>query len=218
MNKVELSEYMRANYPADKKSVACRKLVSGIGTNDSDYVTQIRPLKLRCPAYDGWASMLSRVNSKNYHEKFPTYDNVDICHEWLSFMTFRKWWIENHVDGWEIDKDLISANKKYSPENCIFIPNWLNTFAVASDRARGKYPIGVNFDKESRKYKAQCSRVISGVKKRVNLGRFNTPIEAYNAWERYKLGLALAFKPRMDVIDKRLYPNVVSIIKGHAPK
>lgn len=50
--------------------------------------------------------------------------------------------------------------------------------------------------------------------KRIHLGVFSSKESAHNAWMEKKLSIALSKKIEMDLIDKRIYPNVVSIIKN----
>ena len=52
---------------------------------------------------------------------------------------------------------------------------------------RGKYPIGVCFDKKCKLFKASCN---DGDGNTINLGFYNTPEEAHIAWKKYKHELA----------------------------
>jgi hypothetical protein len=45
------------------------------------------------------------------------------------------------------------------------------------------------------------------------LGNYQTPEKAHEVWLNYKLALALARKPEMDLINPRIYQNVIQIIK-----
>ena len=46
-----------------------------------------------------------------------------VCEEWKHFSNFKKWFDENYIEGFDIDKDiLIKGNKVYSPEACSFVP------------------------------------------------------------------------------------------------
>ena len=211
----EFSDYMRKNYPTRGNSIANRRLVYGVGVNDADYVTyEIKDNKEnRCPAYSAWRSMLARGYSVKFKNKQPTYRNVSICKEWLIFSNFRKWFIENHIDGYQLDKDLlVKGNKVYSPTVCIYVPSWVNSFVNNCRKSRGNYKIGVHFDRPASKYTAQCSN--PKTKKRENLGYFTNELDAHNAWLKRKLEIALELKPEMDIIDLRIYPNVVEIIKN----
>ena len=71
------------------------------------------------------------------------------------------------------------GNKIYSLENCILVPQWINTLFIKCDASRGQYPIGVSYHKKSKKYKAQCS--ING--KYIGLGYYSTIEETFNAYK-----------------------------------
>jgi len=94
--------------------------------------------------------------------------------------------------GKALDKDLlVKGNKLYSPETCVFIPESLNCFILESEANRGEYPIGVYWDKEANKYKAQCNNPFT--RKKESLGRFLDPNEAYLAWKAKKHEHALRY-------------------------
>ena len=216
MTKVELSLHLEASYPISGIGRP-RKPLYGIGVNDADYMTNpmANGVMLWDPAYIAWASMIQRAYDQKLHEKRPTYVGVTVCKEWHSFSAFREWWLANHRDGFQCDKDLLSVgNREYSPDTCIYVPRWLNTFTTDHGASRGELPIGVCLCKQTGKYMAQCRNPITG--KNHHLGRFSTPEAAHDTWLKYKLSLADQLKPEMDAIDQRIYPNVVTIIKALA--
>lgn len=210
----EQTLWLMQNKPANNISTSQRKLVCGVGVNDAPYCTKIviDGKKFKCPAYMAWLGMLRRAYSAKYHAKKPTYSGVTVCDEWHSFMAFRRWWIENQVDGHQIDKDLLSDDGVYSPNTCMFVPQLLNTFTLDCGAARGEWPVGVCFESSRGRFRAECRNQVSG--KRVWLGYFDTPEEAHLAWKTRKLELALELKPKMDSIDIRIYPRVVEIINN----
>ena len=213
MNKVELSLWIEANYPRNKSSIAKRKPLFGVGVNDVHYASQpiVNGKQIKDPAYSAWLNMLKRSYNQKYHAEHPTYSDVTVCKEWHSFSVFRAWWLDNHRDGLNLDKDLlVVGNREYSPWSCLYIPQWLNKFTIDSGAARGELPIGVSLYKPSGKYQSECNNPITG--KQHKLGRFNTPEAAHEAWLKYKLELAAQLRPEMDAIDQRIYPNVVMII------
>lgn len=189
------------------------KKIMGFGINDADYMvySTVNGMVFRCPAYVAWMAMLTRCFSDNFKEKFPTYRNVKVCAEWSSFMTFREWWLSNHVDGWELDKDLLTDDKIYSPSTCLYIPRWLNSFLSSSGASRGPYPIGVSMDLAAGKFVARCKSSLSGGSGYI--GKFDTEEDAYQAWLNRKLEIALELKPGMDAIDSRIYARVIELIK-----
>ena len=214
MNKIELSLHLEANYPISGRG-GPRKPLYGIGVNDADYMTNpmANGVMLWDPAYKAWSNMLKRAYSPRFHEKQPTYSDVTVCKEWHSFSAFREWWLDNYREGFSLDKDLLLVgNKEYSPNACIYVPRWLNNFTIDSGALRGEFPIGVSIRKQAGKYRSRCRNPITG--KLCYLGCFTTPEEAHEAWLNYKLALADQLKPAMDAIDKRIHPNVVTIIKA----
>ncbi len=71
-----------------------------------------------------WLGMMNRC----YSGKNKSYAAVTVCEEWHNFITFAKWYIENNIDGWCLDKDLLSNSyKMYSPSTCCFIPRIINS-------------------------------------------------------------------------------------------
>lgn len=187
------------------------RLVYGFGVNDADYVVKpmVNGKRVACPAYDAWKNMLARCYSKKCHSMWPTYIGVSVCEEWRSFMAFREWWLNNHIDGWQLDKDLLGDGRKYSPSTCMYVPSWINSFNNNCGSARGDLPIGVNYHKQSGKYQARCSHPFG---KHEQLGLFDDKYEAGSAWLNRKLEIAAELKSMMDDIDARIYGLVVGII------
>lgn len=211
----EFSEYLKENYPANNYSVSFRKPLFGIGINDVNYriSPRIEGKQLKCYAYQTWVGMLERVYDEKQRKDYPTYGDVVVCEEWLTFSNFREWFIENHIDNYQIDKDLlVIGNKIYSPDTCIYTPSWLNSFTIDVGSRRGNYKIGVSWDSTKQKFLSRCSHPKTKIQS--TLGRFDNEEQAYLAWLNRKLEIALELKYEMDTIDLRIYPNVVEIIKS----
>ena len=214
MNKIELSIWIEANYQISGRGCP-RKQLFGVGVNDASYMTKptVDGVRLLDPAYRAWGDMLKRAYDTKFHEKQPTYAGVTVCKEWHSFSAFRTWWLSNYREDCQLDKDLlVVGNREYGPDACIYIPQSLNTFTIDRGASRGELPIGVSLDTRCGKYQSRCSNQITG--KRNGLGYFTTPEAAHEAWIKCKLELAAQLKPEMDAIDKRIYPNVVTIVKA----
>ena len=160
--------------------------------------------------YIMWYSMLQRCYDPYYINKEPTYINVEVCKEGLNFQNFAKWYNENKYgnEKLHLDKDiLVKGNKIYSPETCILLPERINKLFVKCDAKRGMYPIGVHWDKDANKFKAQCSILDeNGKKKTKNLGRYNTSKDAFISYkvfkESYIKQVADEYK---DLIPQKLY-------------
>lgn len=78
-------------------------------------------------SYRVWAAMLQRCYSDD--DRHPAYKDCTVCYEWQNFQSFSKWYYDNFVDGYDIDKDLkVFGNRVYSPSTCIFVPRAVNNF------------------------------------------------------------------------------------------
>ena len=143
--------------------------------------------------YRVWHNMLTRCYNEKYHEKQPTYIGCEAYEEWHNFQNFGDWYYENYyeVEGerMALDKDiLVKGNKIYSPDTCIFVPHRINLLFVKRDKVRGKYPIGVYYSKQYKKFTSQCSfyNFEENKKKQMNLGCYDTPEEAFKIYKYYK--------------------------------
>lgn len=188
------------------------RMVRGVGVNDANYnVNQkINGKNKMCGAYMAWTSMLTRCYSNKFQEKNQTYVGVIVCDEWKSFISFKSWWDANHVDGWSLDKDILSDERIYSPRTCIYVPQWINTFANDCGKNRGETMIGVTFEKRIARYRATCSNPVT--KKNERLGCFTSNACAHLAWLNRKIEMAGELKVAMDEVDKRIYDRIISII------
>lgn len=187
--------------------VGTRKLVHNHGINDSDYITwaETKFGIWQCPIYTRWVGMLERVYSTLFHLTRPSYKGIEIHPSWHSFMSFRKWCLDN---GWrsdyQLDKDLISNSKIYGPDTCSFIPSTINLFITDSGRSRGSYPIGVS--KLKNKFISRCCNPFT--KCNEYLGLFYTPEEAHAAWKQKKHEHALALANTYPDLDPRVLQSL----------
>lgn len=89
----------------------------------------------KLPAYHCWKHMIVRCYSKNYHSTRETYSDCSVADSWKNFTVFEKWYNENHIDGYHLDKDLlVQGNRVYSEETCCFIPSWVNSLIVEKSK------------------------------------------------------------------------------------
>lgn len=176
-----------------------RKKLYGIGINDAEYrvriyeVTNGRSREVwRCPFFRTWGAMVDRCYSPKYTAKNPSYQDCSVCNDWLSFSKFKAWMETQDWKGKQLDKDiLVPGNKVYSPETCVFVPGDLNSFLVAREAARGRYPLGVYFEPHRNKFRARCDNPFT--RESDHLGRFSTPEEAHEAWRQRKHELACQY-------------------------
>lgn len=155
-------------------------LIYGIAINDADYRvvnTDAAGKQTTCPIYAKWHGMLTRVYAPSLHKKKPTYQGCSVHPDWLLFSNFRSWMLQYEWEGKHLDKDLlVSGNKTYGPDTCLFISDALNNLLTLRQRGRGDLPLGVSRTtiKGYPYFTASCS--FYGKQKR--LGYFKTPEEA----------------------------------------
>lgn len=131
--------------------------------------------------YFYWDAMLMRCCDKRKKDKFKCYESVGICEEWRYLSNFKKWFEENHIEGFVLDKDLLSGEDKiYSPKTCCFIPQYLNVLLSGGQR-NTNLPVGVYLLK-SGNYEAR----LSIRNKRRVLGTFEDKWEAFRAYKKAK--------------------------------
>lgn len=163
--------------------------VHGWGVNDSDYkVTEIINGKLvTCLYYEKWSSMIERSHSKKAQQKRPSLKDNDVCIDWKYFSNFKSWMQTQQWEGMHLDKDiLIVGNKRYSPETCCFVPNYINQLVNAGSSVRSEKPLGVVEYKDA---SPKAKRYGSRLKTRhggIHLGSFHTTLEAHFAWVEQK--------------------------------
>jgi len=207
--------------------VKIRKLVFGIGINDADYVTQVAKIigyredgrKIRtvlwtCPYYLKWCNLLRRCYNEAALVKDPTYRGCYVVPEWHYFMTFRAWMEKQEWEGKSLDKDLlIPGNKEYGPNTCLFLDKNVNTFLLECQGRRGEWPIGVYFDKQSGKFKAQCRDNL--LKKTNFLGYFNSAQQGHEAWLAEKLRQAYILAAGQS--DERIAKALIDRYENYQP-
>jgi hypothetical protein len=161
-------------------------IIHGVGINDADY----KSLK-RCPFYKRWVNLIGRC----YGGHEPDYEDCSVCEDWLTFSKFRAWMETQKWRGQELDKDiLVFGNKIYSPETCVFIPMPLNKLFRKYPANKSGLPRGV-----SKQTRYVALAIINGA--RVELGRFDDPMDAHIAWLRSRhltvIGVANTYKGKL---------------------
>lgn len=132
-------------------------------------------------AYAVWNNMIERCYSKKYQLKHPTYINCTVDEKWHNYQNFAKWYEENYIEGYELDKDLLSENNKiYSEKTCLFIPKTINLL-ISVKILNKKLPTGIS--KVGNKFRVRCNN--SG--KLITLGTFDTLEKAIDKYETYRI-------------------------------
>lgn len=140
--------------------------------------------------YKTWEGILKRT-SPIYNDR-NSYINTSLYIDWYNFQNFASWYCEyikdlNKSFDYQIDKDILQWNFKYkiySPDTCCLIPSRLNVALVGLNLSRINHPeLPVGVMPNSNKY----SSYITIEDKRVYLGNFETPEEAFEVYKQKKL-------------------------------
>lgn len=179
-----------------------QKLIYGVGRNDFPTSVWVdgKPIK----SYTTWRGMIQRCYSADCQKKHPTYIGCSVAQEWHSFAAFEKWYTENYIEGLHLDKDiLVSGNKQYSADLCVFVSQALNGLLTDCARARGALPLGVSTNSRGFRARIHIDSVLT------SLGTYDTPLEAHQAWQLAKASVieeAKTDNPRArTALDKRAY-------------
>ena len=138
-----------------------------------------------------WQGILQRIYDEKTIEKNPAYKGVTIQEEWLNFQNFAEWCYnkdffrakDSKGKVYQLDKDiLMKGNKTYSSETCCFVPQEVNTLLTLRRNHRGKYPLGVSFNNNCKKFTANIS--CYGEQRR--LGVHKTPEDAFRVYKQAK--------------------------------
>lgn len=164
-----------------KAAFKMRKLIFGKGINDYD-----KPIRIDgriIPSYIAWKDMLRRCYDPKYHALRPNYIYCEVCDEWIYFSKFKAWHTENHIEGYHLDKDILKrGNKMYSASTCSYVPRSINALLNSHKNKRGKYPIGMSYDRQGKCFMVQVN--INGNSE--YLGRFKTIAEAFSVYKKAK--------------------------------
>lgn len=128
--------------------------------------------------YSCWHNMLKRCYDYVYKENKISYDGVTVSKEWYNFSNFYKWYKNNYIEGYELDKDLMQIGidlKVYSKDTCCFLPRIVNNY-LRRDRLDNSEKLqGLFFNEIENKW--VVSKVPFGESKR-KCKRFKTQEEA----------------------------------------
>lgn len=174
--------------------------VYGKGVTDMDNVS-------RTKCYKTWLQMLRRCYEKNLLSREPSYNGCEVCEDWLIYSKFKMWFDKHYVDGWELDKDIITkGNKQYSPSTCCFVPKEINCLLTKRQNHRGALPIGVHKTSEN-----SFRFIVSKEGESFKLGKFSSLNDAFNAYKQEKEEQIkhMANKYR-DVIEERVYNALIN--------
>jgi hypothetical protein len=159
--------------------------------------------------YKTWSSMIKRCYSEKFQESNHAYKDCYVSEEWHNFQTFAKWYDENYYEIDDevmcLDKDiLVKGNKIYSPDTCMFVPEYINKLFIKNETKRSTLPIGVYF----RKGRNTSYRVVLG---KDYIGQYKTLEEAFEVYKTYKETLIKKVAEEYkDKIPEKLYNAMLS--------
>lgn len=144
-----------------------RNLVYGVGVDDIEGAKEwdVNGKRHSFKYYRDWKNMLKRC----YCTTGDYLGNVSVSESWLTLSNFKAWFEKNYVEGYVLDKDILSG-KVYSENTCLYIPKELNLFLTSVRKDCGSY-----FDTTRNKYQSYTEKYDG---KRFNIGRFTTEREA----------------------------------------
>lgn len=163
-------------------------------------------LKENYKAYRVWGAMLERCYGLNGNPKYPSYEGVEVCDEWRSnFDIFLEWHNQNYVDGWQLDKDLLSPAESvcYSPDTCCYLPLEINRSIHSKKPKFAKTSCG--------RYRVNLS---IGGKRGVHLGcflKYEDALAVYNKARAERMReLADKYK---DQLSERVYNALINLYR-----
>ena len=173
--------------------------VYGVGYLSEDSKTRDENGKV-LKEYSIWKRMLERCYDSKSQRNRSSYIGCEVSENFKSFEYFSNW-CRNQIGfnkDFELDKDLlVSNNKIYSEENCVFLPKLINS-SIAK-RGNKKYgEMGVRVRENSKKFKAEirCSSIDR------HLGVFDSREQAFLAYksarENYVKKLAEEWRSEID--------------------
>tara|TARA_R110000782_G_C14664445_1_gene398246 strand:- start:48 stop:680 length:633 start_codon:yes stop_codon:yes gene_type:complete len=94
-------------------------------------------------AYYRWRHMILRCYDESTQDSMPTYKGCSVCDEWHNYQNYAKWFADNFIQGFDVDKDiLVNGNKIYSPETCKFVSHQENSEKATAKEYQLRTPEG----------------------------------------------------------------------------
>lgn len=132
-----------------------------------------------------WKSMIERCYKNVGNERNKGYKNCLVCEDWHCYANFKKWYDENYYEieneRIHLDKDILAKESKvYSPDTCVFVPEYINYIFKKNVSKNKDLPTGIT--RYGNRYK-----VYIGINyKRVYLGTFDSVEEAFYYYKEAK--------------------------------
>lgn len=91
--------------------------------------------------YRKWKQMLERCYCPKRLAYATSYQDCEVCEEWLNFQNFANWFYSKpiHQQQYDLDKDLFGGEMKlYSPTTCTLLPRGINRALARSYSSKEK--------------------------------------------------------------------------------
>lgn len=162
-------------------------------------------------AHQSWCDVIKRCYCEEFLEKNQTYQGCSVHRDWHNFQNFAKWYTENYIEGWKLDKDiLVDGNKIYGPETCCFVPQIINCQFTVVKGSKSGLPRGVQ--KKGKRFIVETKRLECGKKTYLKPDSpFRDANIAHEAWKEYKVNYIkeLAEEHR-DLLEPKVYNKLIN--------
>lgn len=162
-------------------------------------------------AYQTWNDMLKRCYAPKSERVARLYEDCTVAEDWHNYSNFKKWYLTNYIEGYQIDKDLrVLENTVYSSETCTMVPPVINAYVT------GGLKTGVHYNKEKGKWIAQCQcgeTTKSGSKKQTYLGTFSEEKSALKVYKDFKIKRLRLLEESYPELPDFIWANLNSIIR-----
>lgn len=159
--------------------------------------------------HKAWSNMMRRAYGP---EKAAAYVDCSVCKKWWDYQEFAAWYsLQPYAfeAGAELDKDILDPlNTSYSPENCTVVPKSVNLIFKDSRKLRARLPRGVYVHSSGSGFVARISRY----GKAKDLGHFDTPADAFEAYKQARESYGQELATLYDgLIDKGVISRLNSL-------
>lgn len=145
-----------------------------------------------------WYNMQQRCKNE-YEGVNCSFENYQIFTDWCQeqYGYMKK---DQNGKFWHLDKDLLFyRNRDYSPEKCLFIPEYINALLLDRKKTQVReYPIGCHWNKINNNFNS----FITIKAKHRYLGAYSSEIEAHRAWQQAKIQTVLEAAGDPEVNDR----------------
>ena len=160
-------------------------------------------------SFNTYSAIVSRC-TKSFQKISPHYEGVTTS--FTSFDQFADWsytQIGSDILDYDIDKDLLKrGNRVYSPENCVYLPSYINRSISLRQESRSNLPRGVVPRVQLGKEVYVASIRVG--KKLKYLGTFNNPEDAHTqykiAYNERIMSFLQDINSGLIVVDNRVGP------------